>query len=439
MGFLKFTLFIAAFTSAFLTIAQKNQNEQISGMENGSYSVYKPIEKSYKKYSLEKAKKPWPVEFTKEGGLCSKVFIKRVGIIDEFYDADLPAEPAYYLNTTSNTVVTVIDKKIYYYSYSAKTGAKIDYILVLNGGVGRFEDETAALEAYRKSMKSKQSGARDERKTENAEIAKKEAAENSLEGKDIKSLNIKLIDAPAEIGMLSVVSIGVEAVLTNGKILKTKNLGGKTPYSDFETKVTGGDYSGGDFKVASDSRKIPNDEINIEVWSKYNKQVKGSFTHPINYKSDIFYQYQGNGGSYGRGGVSGKSVNGGHGKDGRTVYVKATKQLVNGENITHVVITDISGSVLAEAKMNVSNKITINVSGGNGGNGAKGHFSGDNGGNGGDGGNAGDIYLSGTGVSQLELVVINNAGNAGRGGAGNESYNASGRSGRKGLKGNIIK
>ena len=72
---------------------------------------------------------------------------------------------------------------------------------------------------------------------------------NSLNGKTIKSIALKMIDAPSDIGMLTIVSIGIEVILTDGTVLKTKNLGGKTPYTDFKSEVKGGDFSGGDFKV----------------------------------------------------------------------------------------------------------------------------------------------------------------------------------------------
>ena len=126
---------------------------------------------------------------------------------------------------------------------------------------------------YFKTIKNKQSGARDERKETNAALAAKEAEENSLKGKSIKSISLSLVAPPSEIGMFSVVSIGMKVVLTNGTVLKTKNLGGKTPYKDFKTSVTGGDFTGGDFKIANDSREIPNDKIKIQVWSKFDSKI----------------------------------------------------------------------------------------------------------------------------------------------------------------------
>lgn len=420
--------------------AQQNQNIEFSKIESGSYPVYKTVEKGYNKYVFEQAKKNWPVELFSEGDIYPKILIKKVGLIDEFYTSDLPAYPAYYLSNTSTTVITVLDKKIYYYTWSASKGATISYILTM-GKPGKYVDEKAELDNYRRSIKKNQTGARDDRKKDNAEIAEKEAQENTLKGKSIKSIKLKLIDAPSEIGMLTVVSIGIEVELTNGKILRTKNLGGKTPYTDFETSVKGGDYSGGDFKVANDSRQIPNDKIEVKVWSKFDSNIKGSFNHPINYKSNLFYNYSGRSGSHGRSGTSGKTKHGKNGKSAKSVNVYAESLTINGETVIKVTITDAStGAVLTEAKVNVSSQITINVNGGNGGDGDKGAFDSDgDGGNGGDGGDAGDVYLTGNGASLLQLIVEKNGGRAGNGGSAKESYHSRGSKGSRGRDGSFIK
>ncbi|PWH81213.1 hypothetical protein [Brumimicrobium oceani] len=421
------------------SFSQDNQNLEVSKIESGSYPVFKMLERGYEKYIFELAKKEWPVELFTNEGQTSKILIKRVGILDEFYTADLPAYPAYYFGGNAEICISVIDKKIYYYTWSAKSGATISYILTKEK-VSTYKFEKETLDNYRRAIKGEQTEARSERIQNKAEIAALEAEENTLKGKSIKSISLKMIDNPNEIGHLTVVGIGIEVVLANGKTLKTKNLGGLTPYSDFEVQTKGGDYAGGDFKVANDSRKIPNDKIELVVSSKYSGAVKGTFSTPINYKNNIHYQYQGNGGAHGRGGVHGRSVHGGHGKDGRNVNATAEKQMVNGETITKVVFRDAAnGQVLAEAKIHVNNKITLNVKGGNGGNGAKGHFSGDNGGNGGDGGNGGTVMLTGNGVSQLNIVIQNTGGNAGAGGAGNETYNKRGANGSRGRTGSVIK
>jgi hypothetical protein len=251
-----------------------------------------------------------------------------------------------------------------------------------------------------------------------------------------------LIGNSEAIGMLSIVQIGFEVELDNGILLRTKNLGGHTPYADFETEVSGGDYAGGDIKVAADARKISGDKIEIRAWSKFHANgVKGTLSVPLNYKNDIFYQYQGASGTSGRGKTVGYSETGGDGKDGRSLRIVAEKINVNGNIVCHLKIADAStGESLSEAKVNQSSKITINVSGGNGGSGVEGRSSySDNGANGGNGGNAGDVYLSGSAASILQITVLNEGGKGGRGGEGKTTANTSGVNGSNGTKGNFYK
>lgn len=434
-------LSLLIFMTTILSFGQQNQNIEMSKIESGSYLVFKPVEKSYNKFVFEQAKKNWPVELFQEGNRFPKILIKKVGILDEFYEADLPNYPAYYLTKVSNINITVIDKKVFYYTWTASKGATINYILMQSGKPGKFTDEKTVLDTYRRSIKKNQTGAREDRIAENAAIAKKEAEDNTLKGKSIKSMTVKFVDKPENIGMLSVVSIGIEIELTNGVILKTKNLGGKTPYTDFESSVKGGDYAGGDFKVANDSRDIPNDKIEIKIWSKYDKTAKAEFSHALNYKSNINYQFQGRGGKNGRGMTAGRSEHGTDGSDGKSVNITADLQTINGEKINIITITNaMTGEVLAMAKLHVNNKITINVKGGNGGNGENGkhNHSGD-GGDGGSGGNGGDVMLSGNGAQSLLITVLNQGGSAGAGGSAKTNYNSTGSKGSRGSKGTFIK
>lgn len=424
------------------TYAQENQNIEIAKIESGNFQVYKVIDKGYQDYKLEAATKPWPVEFIKDGASVTGVLLKRAGIIDEKYEADLPGFPAYFQNSTSSVVITVIDKKIYYYSWSVKTGSKIDYILT-SGKPLKYSEEKGTLDAYRNSIKEKQLSTRSERIEENAAREAREQLENTLEGKEIKSIKVQAINLPANVGMLTVVAVGMEVTLTNGVILKTKNLGGKTPYTDFEANVKGGDFAGGDFKVANDSRQIPNDKIEISVWSKFDKnKITGNFSHTLNYKSDLFYNYQGGSGSIGRAAVVGISQHGGDGKDGKSVSVRVDLYKLNENTILKLSITDAnSGQLLNEAKINSLNKVTLNVSGGNGGDGVSGRdaYEG-NGGNGGNGGDGGNVSLTGSGVAILNVDVQNKGGRGGNGGVAKiANINTRGANGSAGKQGTLIK
>ena len=112
---MKFRIVILQLVSfVFLNLnAQENQNIELSKLSSGNYTVNKVIENG-SNFKFETAAKQWPVSFIKTGDIISEVVVNRAGIIEEKYQSDLPAFPAYYKNATSEIVITAIDKKIYY-------------------------------------------------------------------------------------------------------------------------------------------------------------------------------------------------------------------------------------------------------------------------------------------------------------------------------------
>lgn len=413
--------------------AQESQNKELLKVNSGNLTVYKVVE-SGSSFKFESASKPWPVSFAKEGEEFKEVIINRAGIIEEKYEADLPGFPAYFKSSSSEIVVSAIDGKLYYYSWSIKTGASIKYVFS-ESKIKNYNDEKATIDNYRNTLKELQTTARTQRIEQNNALAEKLAEENTLKGKLIKAIRIIPVNKPSDLGLLSIVSIGVEFELDNGKVLKTKNLGGFTPYTDFEAEVSGGEFAGGDFKVADDTRKIPNDKIEITVWSKFDeKKLKGKYHCDINYKKDISYYYGGSSGANGRAYTSGYTINGSSGSDGKSVNILVTTFVLNGEKINKLVITDaFSGKTFAEAKLHMNNTISINTSGGNGGNGSEEKTG--NGGDGGNGGNGGNIRLSGNGATDLKIVSSSTGGKGGLGGRPKTSAYFNGKSGKSGADG----
>jgi hypothetical protein len=423
----KLSLLILLFSFA-IGWSQKNQNEEIAGMKDGSYQVYKPIAKGRDGYVMQLAKKPWPVSFYREGEIVNKILIKRVGLIDEFYTVDLPNYPAYYNGGNGDVDITVIDGKIYYYHYSVKTGATIDYVLSMSKVIS-YDHEKGLLDEYRKKMKIEQGSARTERKEENAELARIEAEENTLKGKSIQSIEIKLAKEDQEAGLISMVEIGMVVTLKNGKVLKTKNLGGKTPYEDFGTKSVSGEYAGGYFKIAADINDIVDHKLKLTVWSKYDESKKDDFIMPLNYKSTIAYWFLGAAGGY-------NGANGSNGRDGHDIGMTVYGDVINGFDVYRINMMDYSNGRSVSSIINKESTITINTSGGKGGAGSN-HSNG-NGGDGGDGGNGGNITVSGSGAQTIKIDALKSGGEGGRAGSG-ESGGSRGYSGRSGSSGNLTR
>jgi len=425
--------------SFFKTSAQENQNILLSKFSSGNFAVYKCVENG-SNFKFEASAKPWPITFAKEGERFMEITIKRAGIIEEKYQADLPNYPAYYKSAISEIVVSAIDDKIYYYTYSIKTGSAIKYIFS-ESKVKNYLDEKRVLDDYRNAIKEKQGTARTQRVEENNALAEKKAEENTLKGKKIKSIKLVALNKPDEIGLLTIMAVGVEFELENGKILKTINLGGFTPYTDFDAEVSGGDYAGGDFKVADDSRKTPNDQIDISVWSKFDdKKTKGKISFPINYKKDVHYNYQGGSGGFGRTGTVGFTINGTNGNSGRGVKIDVSSLVINGEKVYKLVISEAStGRILSESKIHADYTLNMNTNGGNGGDGADGTDRNGNGGNGGNGGSGGNIFLSGNGASTLKIALTTSGGTGGVGGRAKTKAFYNGTTGSTGQNGVVTK
>jgi len=434
--FIASTLLIFSF---FKTSAQENQNFLLSKFSSGNFTVFKCVENG-NNFKFEASAKPWPINFAKEGERITEITIKRAGIIEEKYQADLPNYPAYYKSISSEIAVTALDDKLYYYTWSIKTGSSIKYIFS-ETKVKNYLDEKKVLDDYRNAIKDKQTNARTQRVEENNALAEKLVEENTLKGKKIKSVKLVPINKPGEIGLLTIMSVGVEFELENGKILKTINLGGFTPYTDFDAEVSGGDYAGGDFKVADDSRKIPNDKIDISVWSKFDdKKNKGKIGFPVNYKKDVHYNYQGGSGGSGRTGTVGFTINGTNGTGGRSVKIDVTSLFLDGEKVHKLVISDASvGRILSESKIHADYTLNMNTNGGNGGDGADGTDRYGNGGNGGNGGSGGNIFLSGNGASTLKIALTTSGGTGGVGGRAKTKAFYNGTTGSTGQNGVVTK
>lgn len=436
-------LYLLCTTIAFLltlsTSAQENQNLHIQNkLKDGSFVVYKTMTKG-RRSVFEKATKPWPVQFFEGESGIEKILVKRVGLIDEFYEADLPTFPGYFQNSGSGINLTALDGKLFYYNYSSKSGAEIKYVLTSGASPGNFAEEKSTLESYRKAIKVLQTSARSERKEARAEEARVIAAKNSLEGKNIKSILIKLVDEPSEFGLLSVFQVGFEVTLTDGNVLKTKNLGGLTPYTDFDYRATSGEFTGGDFKVHGNADKIEEDKMTLSVWSKFDPSVKGQFETTLNYKNDLFYNFQGQWGNHGRR-VVGYSDYGTSGSAGHSISVTANRRQANDETVIDISIYDLQTSRSYQCTLHPDHTLHIDVSGGNGGNGLNGdRTTSGNGANGGDGGDGGTISVSGTASQILKIDAKTSGGAGGKGGSAKTLAHRSGTSGSNGSNGRLTR
>jgi hypothetical protein len=217
----------------FQSIAQNpNQNKLIASFAEGDYTPFKFDDRK----KVVAGGKAWGIKIGKDskqdgGGntIITELVLNRAGIIEETYKPDLPNHPAYFIG--EGIRVMFFDGKLFYYAWKS-AAAEIKYILVPNGGSvsGTHDEWKSKVENFQNSVLADQKNARE------AIVSQKQAAENaeklanSIKGKNVKALKIKWITPPTSLGHLSKVKYGIEAELTDGKTLKTSNLGGRLPW-----------------------------------------------------------------------------------------------------------------------------------------------------------------------------------------------------------------
>lgn len=425
--------FFTTITFSFIN-GQESQSTILQNFESGKYTVYKLD--SNKEFI--KVKKTWPVEITKQGNDVTKVLVKRSGILDELFKADVLGYPAYF--AFKQYRLSFIENYAVYYEWNGKQEAKTKYILVKPGSgfKGKPKDINTKVSIYAQATFKNQTGARAVAKVTKGKLAETERKQNSLQGKQVSKIQVKLINNPSKVAHFSeAIEYGVIATLKNGKLLKTTNLGGKIPWDDFKLSHIGCSNTIDQVKVEENASKFPNDKIIIKVTSKYHPTLTSSKS--ISTTNDVPLQVSRNG-FYGADraratnrATFGASQRGGNGHS-LTVKVKRVKHKQTGEALNKIEIYDNSKKeMVAQYKLTPSTKLIINSYGGKGQWGTDGNSSSTNGDNGGAGGNGGNVTIIKDPSVIGFNVVVNNIG--GKGGAGGKRYNASGSSGSRGSSG----
>lgn len=432
------TLFVSLFSWS-----QKNQNEMLASYESGKYSVYKVEKLSHSKYKMVAVKKQWPIEFTKVGSNVNQVLVKRSGILDEKFSPDVPGHPAYFSFSTYR--LSFIDNIGIYYSWNGKEQATTKYVFIKSGTSlnYKYDELNSKVATYAKSVFKNQTSARANVKEQKAAVVEAERKANSLESRSVSKIELQLINKPAKVAHFSEsIKYGVIATLKDGTQLKTKNLGGKLPWSDFDLKHKGCSNTKDEVRVDEDAKSLINDRITLQIVSKYHPSLKA--VKHINTTNDVGIKVNQNGfAGYDRH----KHVTVFQGKDGQhagrgdnlIVKVKTTTHKQTGKKINKVEIFNTTqNKLVARYKLSTSTELVINALGGRGMNGWEGSDNSPNGGNGGNGGAGGNItFIKDPSVTKHNIIINNTGGIGGIGGKPKYSTASRGAKGRKGEDGNV--
>uniref|UniRef100_UPI00404B4A82 hypothetical protein n=1 Tax=Flavobacterium sp. TaxID=239 RepID=UPI00404B4A82 len=441
--FLLYFLFIA-----FLATAQ-NQNKLFATFGDGSYTTYKSESylASFNKWELklEKASKPWPIAIvagtTKDfdGNVqLESVTVSRQGVIKEKFTPDIPENPVYF--EYKNFRLSVIGDKIYYYEW-ANDNATIVYLLT-KSSVSSYKSEVENINNHVRNSFKSQAGAKGKVTEAREAVAKKEALENSLKGKTVKSIEVVMVDVPAALGSKVSVKFGLKATTTDGKTYSTTNIGGKTLMEDFSVTTTDGLFVDGAIEIHEDISKVANDELKFTVASKYTPAVKVQKVIPLNYAFSTFDIKQ-NGMTADEVRAISPIKDSKNGVAAKPLEVKIQNATTkSGVAIYKVEVVDItSGKIVSRTKIGHNTKLNIYANGGYADDGSddKKPFGGSyrkagDGKNGGDGANI--IVSKSSDAGAIQLNIFNKGGNGGKGGEG-AGIGYHGNPGRDGKPGTI--
>ena len=434
-----FLTFLVALFFGLSSSAQKNQNEILANYASGKYGVYKVEKVSYDTYKMVPVKKQWPIEFTKSGNNITNVLVKRSGILDENFIPDVPGYPAYFSYSTYR--LSFIDGLGVYYSWNGKGHATTKYVFVKTGSSLKlkYEELNTKVADYANAVFKGQTSARANVKEKKAELAEIERKENSLQGKQVNKIEIKLVNKPSKIAHYSdAINYGIIATLKDGTQLKTPSLGGKLPWDDFNLQHKGCSNTIDKVQVDVDAKTLTQDRISLVAVSKYHPTLKAE--KHINTTNDLDFQVAKNGfhGSNRHNAtnttVIGRSQRGGNGHN-LTIKVKKTTHKQTKVPLLKVEVFDkTENTIVGRYKILPSTQISIYSNGGPGQWGSDGSSSnypnGDKGGSGGNGGNI--TIIKDPSVSVFNITVENKGGN---GGSGGKRYNINGSNGDRGNTG----
>jgi hypothetical protein len=372
---------------------------------------------------VEVKAKEWPITIEYQGNSISKIVLLRAGVLEEIYQPDVPSYPSYFY-TSENRLCFLNGYFIYYRMKSGEP--EISYLLSDNVELLKAAEVSKVrsnLTDYFMQISIDQKGAKESLKEDLNAIKEKEKLENSLKGKSIKSLEIVWLTNESETGMQSKIQFGVKAKDASGKVFATDNLGGKTPWEDFEITSKGAVPGDEYLTVDTDASKITNDMVSLTVKSKFHQGITTSSSIKLAYSTPVKLSYTGKHGCPPL--ISGTGTRGSRAPD-------AELNVCNSKDGQFVLIeVKIGGVVLHRVKLKNGVGFYLDVNGGGGCSGKSQKSSnGEKGGDGGDGGNI--IVNKSAGLTGDNLNLYNSGGKGGNGGKGKPFDGPSGMSGRSG-------
>ncbi|MCB0457700.1 MAG: hypothetical protein KDC91_08155 [Flavobacteriaceae bacterium] len=375
--------------------------------------------------TMEIKTKEWPITLERQAGVVSKILLKRAGVLDEVYEPDILNKSAYFFNTKNR--VCYFDGIFHYYQPGQNS---INILYLLADSKQKLEQYDVAkaeskLKSYFEEMRIQQKEAKADLVANLEEAKEQERIANSLQGKNIKALEIVWLTNESQTGMQSKIQYGVKAIDAQGNTFSTDNLGGKTAWDDFTITSIGAIPAPEYLTVDTDASKIKGDKVTLTIKNKYNTAITTTAAIKMSYATPIQLSYPGANGC--------PPLTAGTGTRGGNATSMEVKMCNSTDGAYVLMQVTQGGTVLHRLKLKKGVGVTLNVTGGPGcsGRSTSNEATGGRGGNGGDGGNV-TIFKSST-LSGDALTIYNNGGSGGRGGKGTLYTGQDGSKGRDGV------
>lgn len=368
--------------------------------------------------------KEWPINIEVSGSSVTKITLLRAAVLEEIFQPDVPKQSSYFFNT--ETRVCFYNGIFHYYKVSSG-GILLLYILadskekLQNYDVSKAEN---SLVDYFEQLRTQQKGAKETLVADIEATKEKERLENSLKGKNIKSMEVVWLTKDSETGLQSKIQFGVKATDANGKVFSTDNLGGKTAWDDFVITSIGAVPGDEYLTVETDASKIINNKVSVTVKNKHQSSISTSSSIKMSYVTPVKLDYWGKSGC-----PPLTSGTGTRGYPGSDVSINVCNSADNEYVLAEVNVS--STSAIHKIKVKKGVLLQIDVTGGPG---CSGHsVNSGQGGKGGDGNRGGDVTVNkSASLSGDNIVIYNKGGKGGKGGKGKPYEGPSGSNGTDG-------
>jgi hypothetical protein len=363
-------------------------------------------------YTKNKRAKSIKLKVIKEGGKVTAIMLDDVKYLG---DEDGKSEFVRYYKAGSRPWEVVFSEtKIIIFTSTTRGVLTGKYFLDKSGSYDNIKEVKSYLDESRANQQADLDVYASNQKANADKAFEAKKAKFSIEGKKATKIEVTDIKAPNSFGFYRSFTFQVNATLSNGETISTKDGGF---WSDYTITYKNGDVKS---KEVQDTKFIEGDKILILVQSKFDPNVKATGTVIMDYSETLTMNFNSN--NWGKSGSDLK------------IEMKQRKHATTGKDVVMIKVTDLTGYAKPKYMIIDANQsLSVWTKGYNG---YKTVGTGNETGPGQNAGNGGNITVyKDPSVTSFNIDYNTNGGT---GGAGTYGYNR-GRDGRDGVYKEVIR